>query len=267
MSAAIVISSCDLYKDCWLPIIHSFQKYWPDCPFPLYIISNHESLDEKGINFIKVGKHMGFGSNMKKALQVIEEDYVILFLEDFFLKESVDNKIVISHLEHCIKESIDYLKIDYHDIIYRDELRLGTSIYCANPLDIKYSLNAAIAIWRREALQSLCVEGFSAWDFERKGINYINKNKLRICSETIFSTSFDNNTIKKISGPGAVSKGRWTLEGITFLKENGFSFLIPGRKVEGRFTRFLTSQYTPNSLYWLPLGLLLRIIQKLKINI
>jgi len=267
MKTAIVISSCDLFIDCWLPMIHSFHKYWTDCPYPIYFISNFKSLDDEGVIFIKVGKHKGFGANMKKALELIKADTIILFLEDYFLKETVVTKIIKNHVNHCEKYNIDFLKIDSCDVIYRDSLRRGSSFYCTNPINVKYSLNTAIAVWKRESLQSLCVEGFSAWNFERKGINHIKKNNLKINSETILSTSYEKQTIKKISGPGAVSKGRWTNEGVDYLRANGFSSLITMREVEGKFTRYLISFYTPNSLFWIPLGLLLRLIQKLKINV
>jgi hypothetical protein len=190
-----------------------------------------------------------------------------LFLDDFFINYTVDNVMVNYHLNHCIQNNIDFLKIDYRDIIYRDELRIGDSIYCANPLNKRYSLNTAIAIWKKNALHSLCADGFTAWDFERKGIDYLRKNNLNINSETILSTSFEKMTIKKICGTGAVCQGRWTAEGIKFLKENGFSYLIKTREIEGKFTRYLTSFYKPGSILWIPFGLLLRIIHKLKINI
>jgi hypothetical protein len=264
---AIVISSCDLFSDCWLPMIHSLNKYWPDCPYPIFIISNFKKLDEKGINFINVGEDKRFGTNTKKALELIEADHIIFFLDDFFLNEVVDNAVVRDHLNHCIEKNIDFLKIDYCDIIYRDELRIDDSIYCANPLDIKYSLNTAIAIWEKKALCYLCVEGFTAWDFERKGIVYLRQNNLKINSETIYSAIFEKMTIKKIGRSGAVSKGRWTTEGVKFLKENGFSHLIQNREIEGRITRYIASFYKPGSIFWIPFGVLLRILQKLKINI
>lgn len=267
MNTVIVISSCDLYSDCWLPMIRSFRKFWINCPYPIFFITNFKSLEVKGINFIKIGEHKGFGSNMKKALDLIDADYVIFFLEDYFLNDIVDNDVVYKHINHCAEKNIDFLKIDSYDIIFRDDMKIGDSSYCVNSLDIRYSLNAAIAIWKKDVLLSLCVEGFTAWDFERKGIDHIKKNNLKINSETILSTDFEKETIRKICGAGAVRKGRWTLEGVKYLTENGFESLIKKREIEGKFTGYLTSFYSPNSLLWIPFGLILRIIQKLKINI
>jgi|WetSurMetagenome_2_1015567.scaffolds.fasta_scaffold07275_6 hypothetical protein len=267
MRTAILISSCDAFSDCWEPMVYSFKKFWPDCPYPIFIISNFKKLEDKSIHFLNVGEDKGFGSNTKRALELIETEHIIFFLDDFFINDTVDNVMVNDHLNHCIQNNIDFLKIDYRDIIYRDELRVGESIYCVNPLNIRYSLNTAIAIWKRDALYSLCAEGYTAWDFERKGIDYLRKNNLKINSETILSAYFEKMTIRKICGTGAVCKGRWTNDGLIFLKENGFSYLIPNRKIEGKFIRYLTSLYKPGSIFWLPFGLLLRIIYKLKINI
>ena len=47
---------------------------------------------------------------MKKALELIDSDYIIFFLEDYFLKEKVNNYIINSHLVHCVKNSIDFFK-------------------------------------------------------------------------------------------------------------------------------------------------------------
>jgi hypothetical protein len=267
VKTSVIISSCDLYSDCWAPMIHSFRLHWPDCPFPIYFISNFSELDEPGITFIKVGEHKGFGSNMKKALELIGSDNVILFLEDFFLDKKIETEMIFNHIQHCKDENIDFLKIDSRDIIYRDDLRIGDSFYCSNPLDIKYSLNASIAIWKKEALLLLSVEGFSAWDFERKGLSYIRENQIKIKSETILSTSFNSKTIKKISAPGAVCKGMWTNEGVEFLTKYNYIELISTREIEGKFIRFLISLYRPNSLSWIPIGLLLRLLQKFKINL
>lgn len=266
MKTAVVISSCDLYSDCWLPMIFSIKKFWKDCPYPIYIISNFDSLDVEGVTFIKVGHHKGFGSNMKNALHLIDVENIILFLEDFFISDEVDSEMIRNHIKYCERKSIDFLKIDSCDIIYRDDMRIGSSCYCVNPLDIRYSLNLAIAVWRKDVLISLCVDGFSAWDFERKGINYIKKNKLNFYSETIHSSKMNKMTIKKISGPGAVTKGRWTIEGKGYLIDNGFGTVLPKRKVEPSFSRFMSSFYKPNSIFWWPIGLLLRIIQRLNIN-
>jgi len=267
MKTVVVISSCDLYKDCWAPMLKSFQLYWPDCPFPVYFISNYSEIAVDEVTFIKVGEHKGFCSNLKHALTQIDAERVILFLEDFFLAKKVDSQVIMDHVTHCIDHDVDYLKVDSHDVIFRDDYRIEGSNYCENSLDIKYSLNACIAIWNKTSLVSICADGFSAWDFERKGIAFINDNQIKLHSQTIYSAHLDYQAFKKICSAGAVCKGRWTEEGVRFLQANNYLDLIAGRQVEGKIIRYIISLYRPNSMLWIPLGLILRLINKLKINL
>lgn len=267
MKTAVVISSCDLYKDCWAPMLKSFQLYWPDCPFPIYFVSNYSEIAVDDVTFIKVGEHKGFCSNLKKALAQIEADRVILFLEDYFLAKRVDSGIVTDHVKHCIDHDVDFLKVDSHEVMFRDGYRIEDSDYCHNVLDIKYSLNACIAIWNKFSLMSICSDGFSAWDFERKGIAFINDNQIKLRSQTIYSESLDSQAFQKICSAGAVCKGRWTKEGVKFLQDNNYFDRIAGRQVEGRVIRFIISRYRPNSIVWLPLGLMLRLLNKFNMNL
>ena len=36
---AILIVSCDKYSDLWDPFFKLFFKFWPDCPFNIYLLS------------------------------------------------------------------------------------------------------------------------------------------------------------------------------------------------------------------------------------
>ena len=260
MNTAIVISSCDKFKDCWEPMIFSIKKYWSDCPFPIYFISNYEEIEDEKIKFIKVGKDLGFCSNLKKALKSIDDKYIIYFQEDYFIENSVNTKSILNHLNYCEENNIHFLKIS-DDLILKDKFRIEKSIYCLNDINEKYSINTAIAIWNKSKLEELCVDGYSGWDFERKIITYIKKNNIKINSQVIHSSCYLKEGIP--SPPEtAVRKGKWTKFGFEFLKNNGFNYLISNRKIEGKLVTFFSSIYSTNSILRYPIALLMRIAQK-----
>ncbi len=263
MNTAIIISSCDHFSDCWEPMIYSFKKKWPDCPYPIYFISNYKEMNTDYVNFLRVGKDLGFASNLKKALKMIEYNYVIYFQEDYFIDNIVNSRYIDKHLTYCIEKNIDYLKIK-PDSLYRDNLRIGNSDYCKNPLDIKYSINTAIAIWKKDKLEELCVDGFSGWDFERKIIKYINNNNIEIVSETLHSSVFPLKGIAFINGT-AIRRGKWTKAGIDYLKQNGFENRIKGRSIESDFLTKVISYYSPRSMFRIPVSLVIKVIQKLNL--
>lgn len=266
---SIIISSCDNYSDCWEPMIYSLSKYWKENPYEINIICNHKSAPIPKVNFIKIGEDKGFCSNLKLALNEVKTEFVLLFLDDYFLEQKINSEVISNHLKHCENHKVDFLKIDFDDNIYRDEHIVDSkSIYCSNPTDKMYSINTAMAIWNRETLQSICLEGYSAWDFERKIHKYINDHELKFNCQTIHSKYYLEHTLKKIGRAGGVFKGHWTLEGVEFFKQNGFEDLISKRKIEGKIIKNIGQRfYKPNSFIWLPFGLFIRILQKLKINI
>jgi len=105
---SVVICTCDSYEDAWHPLFSLFEKYWPgikDVP----IILNTET---------KVFQHPGFhiqcpqlfsnreiyqkvtwSIQLKETLlNVVDTDFVLLFLEDFYLRSCVNQ----NKLDFCL---------------------------------------------------------------------------------------------------------------------------------------------------------------------
>jgi hypothetical protein len=53
-------------------------------------MTNYFDFDKNGIKALKVGEDKDWSSNLKKALQIINTEYVLLWLDDVFLSEKVD---------------------------------------------------------------------------------------------------------------------------------------------------------------------------------
>jgi hypothetical protein len=268
MKTAVLISSCDAFYDCWAPMIYSLKKYWPDCPFPIYFISNFNKIDDEKIKFINVGEDKGFASNLGFALNKIECDFIIYFQEDYFLINDVNTEAIQKHINHCIENNIGFLKMHGNDFLLRDNNRINDSDYCKNPIDVRYSINTSVAIWERETLAKLCVEDYSGWDWERNIISFIKKNGIEINSEMLHSSCYKEKGIISLPG-GAVAKGNWTQNGVTFLRKYGFNEVIENRKVEGKFITRLGGFYNrhPKSVLRFPIVIVLRLLLKYKINI
>lgn len=227
---AIIVSSCDLFKDCWEPFILSVQKYWSDCPYPIYILSNNDTIKTPdGISFITVGEDKKFASNLIKALNKIDTDYVIYLQEDYWLNKKIDSRNIVSHINYCKKNKVDYLRLTFP---YLDGANIGT-LYREYSLEQRYAICLQAAIWKRQTLISLLREGDSGWDFEYKAQKHAIKSLLRVKALGI-KHDYSSTGINYVRGT-AVRKGLWTIEGYKFLKENGFQHLLNKRKREGWF--------------------------------
>lgn len=260
---AILICSCDYYSDCWLPIIHSFNKYWPDCEYDKLIVSNHKDADIPGVQIIKVGDHKGWAADTLKAVAMTEYDYYIYFQEDYFLARVVENDCIKQHIQHCIENNVEYLKIQPSRPL-NDRYRIGGSDYCENPLQKKYDINTTVAIWRRSLFDKVCVPGHTGWDFEYKIIDYIKENNIKIHSEALHSSVINEKGITLIRA-NAIQRGKWTPAGKKYLIENGFDELLRTRKSQNAFYAWCYDNIPEKYGFFYPKMAILRVLRKFNI--
>lgn len=229
MNAAIVVSSCDFFEDCWAPFIHSISKYWSDCKWPIYIISNSKQIaTPNGVYFVQVGEDKKFASNLKSALSRINADYIIYLQEDYFLNQNVDSDAISEHIEYCSKNQVDYLRLGFP---YLGGKTIDT-IYEENDVMTKYALCLQAAIWKKSKLESILLENWSGWDFEGNIQKYIKDNGLTFRVLGLRKRFAKNKGLNYVTGT-AVRKGIWTRAGYDFLKAEGFDELLSKRGQEG----------------------------------
>ena len=53
---AFVVSSCDKYYFLWDPFFKTLEKYWPDCPFQLYLITNSLDYQNEKVKTLNIGE-------------------------------------------------------------------------------------------------------------------------------------------------------------------------------------------------------------------
>ena len=78
---AILLMTCEKYNKAWSPFFTLFNKYWPDCPYELYMGTDKGNFP--GVNILSPGKDLSWTSNCIYALNNIDADRIIFFQEDF----------------------------------------------------------------------------------------------------------------------------------------------------------------------------------------
>ncbi len=90
----IVVNSCDKYKDAWNPFFRLFSIQWPDCPYD--IVLNTEQLsykcDHLNVKTINSEKNIPWAKRLRKVLEQIDTEFILFFLEDFFLQKEVNTE-------------------------------------------------------------------------------------------------------------------------------------------------------------------------------
>ena len=174
--ATVLICSCDNYSDIWYPFFKLLQTYWSDCPFRIILNTESKIYPEKRVECPQLYKHMShneikkicYGKRMLDHLSLIDSEYVILLLDDFFLKGPVNTKEILRLLEQ-----MDYDKTIASintDISYdsADNLTLLQG-YRLKPNYSDYKLDLQAGIWRKDVLLKYWLPYMSPWDFECYG--------------------------------------------------------------------------------------------------
>jgi len=169
---AILVISCDNYHDVWKPFFDLLTKFWPDCPYPVYLGTNEKDFSYPGVRVVKAGKDSSWAENVRKHLDQIEEEYVLTFLEDFYIARTVDTSLVENALALTIRDKIDTFSmiLPKKGLPYNGE----RNVFHIDP-KMEYCLNTSIAIRKKKVFFDLLKPGYSAWDFEVKNSAEVNR--------------------------------------------------------------------------------------------
>ncbi len=162
----IIISSCDAYNDAWEPFFTLFFRYWPDCPFSLYLISGSKVYPDTRVTTLR-SAYPDWGRSLKSALSQILSQYIIYLQEDYFLKRKVDTDFIVRLTELARTEHAGYLRL------YPSP---GPTSFFKNYRDVGFIENNApyrtslqAALWDKNVLMSLLQDGAeSGADFEKR---------------------------------------------------------------------------------------------------
>lgn len=213
---AILVVSCKRFEQVWGPFFTLFRKFWPDCPYEVYFAI--DSGDHPGTKVLATGvPDPGWGSICLNALERIGADRIIMFQEDFLIRNRVDN----SKVRKLVRHAFD------HDI---GCLRLGP---CPGPTapwpateslgligkTDEYRVSLQLAIWKKSVLRALVNHGDSPWHVEVRG-----PQRVQGITEPFVSVWRESKTVP--GGPipyiiTAVVKGLWQDDALELLRREG----------------------------------------------
>lgn len=165
MDCAVVIISFDGYKDVWETFFKCYSRFWKNNYYRTYLITNYEKPDFRGVKCITTGTEKSWSHRVRSALEQIEEEYLLILLEDYFLCEEITSRRVTELFEECKKGDYDYLRIVPIPYEHRKKKK---GIYQLDDAFL-YGVNLQAAIWKKIYLKELLYkDDFSAWEFEAR---------------------------------------------------------------------------------------------------
>jgi hypothetical protein len=213
----IVVASCGAYADAWKPFVRLFRKFWPDCPYKLFLITDKLAEPWEGDKAIVIGDDLGWGDNLVAGLrQMNGVRNVLLLQEDFFLSAPVNTDFLKRAEEEMMQNpacacfrlypcpGADVPLTDWYGLIKHDA---------------PYRVSCQAAIWYRPELEVMALHQPTAADFEIDGT----RRAVKRCQCVKFFSVLRNDPK---DWPfqyycSAITRGQWTPDAVDFVKAQG----------------------------------------------
>ncbi len=225
-SVAVVISSCDRYSDLWKPFFTLLFRYWPDCPWPLYLQSNHQTFDDTRVTTIAVGDDSDWSTGFARFLDQVPHRYVVVLMEDYLLTKPVRTAELSALARTAGSLDAACLRLfpcPGPDRPLSDHPGLGEIAVGA-----AYRLSLQAALWDKAALAALLVPGESAWELELKGSGRADRVARPFLSVERSPTA-DYALPYFCTG---VEKGRWLRPALRLCRREGIAIDLARRPAE-----------------------------------
>jgi len=246
---AIIVQTCDKYSDVWEAFYKLLFKYWSDCPFQIYHVSEFKKADYKGVITINTG-NLAWSAMLKFALDKISSPFVLLLQEDYLLIKKADSSVFHDYLKILENEKPAYLRIfpvPGPDQVYKNFKNIGLVSF-----DAPYSISTQAAIWNKNDLINFLVPQENPWEFENNGSQRAHRLKKPILS-------VKTQAGIKIQEQGdyaytylctAVFKGRWMKEADILAKKEDLKLDYNYRPLETWEQYYFRKYYLKLPIFW-----------------
>jgi hypothetical protein len=171
-SVAVLICGCDSRRDILERVLPSLFKYWPDCPYPIYVGLNSNQSFGPNITTV-VAPLSEWRQECAEQVAQTRETHLLLVLDDFLFQKPVDQSRLSKYLAAAVDSNLPYLRL----------MPLGTSLLerfanlarTRSRIEIRairegrpFYSGLQIAIWNKAHLLTLLQSRGSIWEFEHK---------------------------------------------------------------------------------------------------
>ena len=211
-----LLSTYDGGEDCWKGFFCALADCWPQLDMPIVLNTESKKFTFSGYEIktfsMYKDRQVDWSERLIETLKRIDTEFILLFLEDFWLDQPVDDNFFHKTLQ-WMRDNSDVANISYYPCMP------GTNIddkrferFERRPRKCEYKLNFQVGLWRRERLISFLRPHESPWEVEVIGSKRATRYKdsfysLKEDAPLIFSYG-DNMT------GCIVHKGKWVKEAV-----------------------------------------------------
>jgi hypothetical protein len=115
---------------------------------------------------ILVGEDLDYSSNLIKAVQQIQEDWLIFWVDDRPPAEAVNTAQLVRLIEQAQTKDAGYFRLLASNPPTLEE---ATDAIGELPKGSRYRVSMTVALWKKSTLLKVLKAGENAWDIEKRG--------------------------------------------------------------------------------------------------
>lgn len=223
--------SCCAYRDTWSPFFALLRTFWRECPYPLWLLTDHVSPSHipfpENINIHTYGDGVSWTAGLADGAWWTGSDPILLMQDDFYLTDRVRPELIERALEQLEIQKAGGVRLypcpgataDYGDPHFGIVDR-GTP----------YRTSCQATIWNPDYLRDIALhaKGTPA-DFEIKGSRYASDH---LPQEMLaFKREVAPWPLQYLCS--AISRGRWNPDAKRLCEEFGIEADWSKRPMEG----------------------------------
>lgn len=226
----IVVVSCWKYRDCWKPWFQLLEKFWPQCPHEVYLVTDvpeDRSFDYGAFNqnqVMYVSKETQWTRILGEFSGRYHDQPLLIFQEDFWINATVNELLIEKGLQQLQERKAAMVRIypcPGGDIPYGDKW------YAEIPKGTRYRVSCMASIWNPRILAEIASKcGETPFDFEITGSKLSND-----FDEPFLAFRRDVQPWPINFYASAISRGKWEPAALAFCNANGIEVDLSMREV------------------------------------
>ena len=163
---AILVLSCDNYSDLWEPCFKLFFKYWPDCPYPVYLAANKKSFNHNDVTTLLSGQDTDWSSSIMRSVEQLDAERILFFYDDAFIDKKVDTQHVEKMFNWAYDNDVSYFRLRAAP---PPDQKVDEDIGIIHQGSL-YRTSLFTSFVKKDVFLSMIRDGETAWAFEMAGI-------------------------------------------------------------------------------------------------
>lgn len=205
----ILVCSCDKNEDIFYIFYHCMEKYWKNHPEIIYATESIKNPYYKTISYNIPLEN--WTTRIRKTLQEINDDKILLMIDDCFIRNNVDEKR-IEYIKDKLTGNIAMFNFE-KSFDVNDE-KTDIEGFKKRKHGSSYEVSLLCGLWQKEKLIKILERNTNPWEIELKQKNY--GFDFYINSED-YIIDWGYKTFK----PAGLFKGKWCKEVVPFLEKEG----------------------------------------------